>query len=191
MTAPRTRLQGFASVVTRWFDPLVRPFAGFLPTFCILTHVGRRSSRVYRTPLNVFRRGDRVVFALTYGSGAEWVRNVLAAGECEIRPVRPDDHDLAVVLTCERPGSIAAPHVAEIDPQQSAVAEGRIETAALVVARHEHVTACRAHHHDAAVGLRGGRIGRIRAAGEIGDDFAARAEGPIEIAVSPPRHRGE
>ncbi len=85
MTAPRTRLQGFASFVTHWLDPLVRPFAGFLPTFCILTHVGRRSRRVYRTPLNVFRRGDRVVFALTYGSGAEWVRNVLAAGECEIR----------------------------------------------------------------------------------------------------------
>lgn len=92
MSAPRTRLQGFASFVTRWLDPLVRPFAGVLPTFCVLTHVGRRSGTVHRTPLNVFRRGDRVVFALTYGSSAEWVRNVLAAGECEIRTMGRDLH---------------------------------------------------------------------------------------------------
>jgi deazaflavin-dependent oxidoreductase (nitroreductase family) len=61
------------------------PFAGRLPGFALVTHVGRRSGTVYRTPVNVFRDGDRYVFALTYGSRAEWVRNVLAAGGCEIR----------------------------------------------------------------------------------------------------------
>jgi len=30
-------------------------FAGWLPGFGILTHVGRRSGKVYRTPVNVFR----------------------------------------------------------------------------------------------------------------------------------------
>ena len=80
-----TRLQRFASLVTRWLDPLIRPVAGHLPGFAELTHVGRRSGRVYRTPLNVFRRGDRVIIVLTYGSDAQWVRNVLAAGTCEIR----------------------------------------------------------------------------------------------------------
>jgi deazaflavin-dependent oxidoreductase (nitroreductase family) len=61
------------------------PFAGWLPGFAVVTHVGRRSGTVYHTPVNVFRDGNRYVFALTYGSGAEWVRNVLAAGGCEIR----------------------------------------------------------------------------------------------------------
>ena len=92
MGAPPTRLRRIRSFVTHWIDPLLRPFTSILPGFCVLTHVGRRSGKVYRTPLNVFRRGDRVVFALTYGSDAEWVRNVLAAGACDIRTMRRDLH---------------------------------------------------------------------------------------------------
>jgi deazaflavin-dependent oxidoreductase (nitroreductase family) len=91
--APPTLLRGMASFVTRWVDPLVRPAAGILPGFGVLSHVGRRSGRVYRTPLNVFRRGDRLIIALTYGSDAQWVRNVLAAGGARIR-TRGADHRL-------------------------------------------------------------------------------------------------
>lgn len=47
-------------------------------------HTGRRSGREYRTPVNVFRREGGFVVALTYGSGSQWVRNVLAAGSAEI-----------------------------------------------------------------------------------------------------------
>ena len=32
--------------------------------------------------MSVFGRGDVVTVALTYGPGAEWVRNVIAAGGC-------------------------------------------------------------------------------------------------------------
>ena len=64
---------------------LTGPFAGWLPGFAIVTHVGRRSGKAYQTPVNVFRDGNRYVFALTYGPGAEWVRNIVAAGGCEIR----------------------------------------------------------------------------------------------------------
>jgi len=64
---------------------LTRHIAWWTPGFAIVTHVGRRSGRTYRTPVNVFRDGDRYVFALTYGRDADWVRNVLAAGRCEIR----------------------------------------------------------------------------------------------------------
>jgi deazaflavin-dependent oxidoreductase (nitroreductase family) len=60
------------------------PFAGRLPGFAIVRHVGRTSGREYRTPVNVFRRGDDYVFALTYGPDSDWVRNVEAAGQCEI-----------------------------------------------------------------------------------------------------------
>jgi deazaflavin-dependent oxidoreductase (nitroreductase family) len=90
VAGPPTRLERFGSFVTHWIDPVLRPAAGVLPGFCILTHLGRRSGRTYRTPLNVFLRGDRAVFALTYGSDAEWVRNVLAAGGCTIRTRRRD-----------------------------------------------------------------------------------------------------
>lgn len=66
-------------------NPVVRLFAGHVPGFCILRHVGRRTGRDYHIPLNVFPAGERYVFALTYGAGADWVKNVVAAGECRIR----------------------------------------------------------------------------------------------------------
>src|SRR5580704_6722460 len=62
-------------------------FAGWLPGFGILTHVGRRSGKVYRTPVNVFRAPNGFIVALTYSSQSEWVKNVLAAGSCELKTV--------------------------------------------------------------------------------------------------------
>jgi deazaflavin-dependent oxidoreductase (nitroreductase family) len=80
MPLPRA-LARFNLVVT---NPMARQVAGRLPGFAIVTHMGRRSGRVYRTPVNLFRPDDRWVIALTYGSDSQWVRNVLAAGECEV-----------------------------------------------------------------------------------------------------------
>jgi deazaflavin-dependent oxidoreductase (nitroreductase family) len=62
-------------------------FAGWLPGFGILTHVGRRSGKVYRTPVNVFRAPEGFIIALTYSSQSEWVKNVIAAGSCELETV--------------------------------------------------------------------------------------------------------
>jgi len=60
-------------------------FAGWLRGFGILTHVGRKSAKVYRTPVNVFRASNAFIIALTYSSQSEWVKNVLAAGGCELK----------------------------------------------------------------------------------------------------------
>ncbi|MDP3891922.1 nitroreductase family deazaflavin-dependent oxidoreductase [Nocardioides sp.] len=46
----------------------------------VLTHVGRTSGRTYRTPLDAHPVVGGYVFVLVYGSGSDWVRNVLAAG---------------------------------------------------------------------------------------------------------------
>jgi deazaflavin-dependent oxidoreductase (nitroreductase family) len=62
--------------------------ASWMPGFAIVTHIGRRSGRGYRTPVNVFREDDRYVFALTYGADSEWVRNVLDNGGCKIETRR-------------------------------------------------------------------------------------------------------
>jgi deazaflavin-dependent oxidoreductase (nitroreductase family) len=72
-------------ITTRLFNPVGRRFAGWLPWFGILTYRGRTSGRTYHTPLNVFRRGDSYVFALTYGGDTQWVKNVVAAGSCSLR----------------------------------------------------------------------------------------------------------
>src|ERR1700691_6304630 len=63
-------------------------FAARLVGFGILKHVGRMSGRVYRTPVNVFRAPDGFLIALTYGRESEWVKNVLAAGGCELETRR-------------------------------------------------------------------------------------------------------
>lgn len=68
----------------RIVNPVTRLFAGRVPGFAILRYVGRKSGKTYRTPMNVFRRGNDYVFALTYGPDVQWVKNVLAAGGCEI-----------------------------------------------------------------------------------------------------------
>src|SRR5438105_4293886 len=60
-------------------------FAGWMPGFGILTHVGRKSGKVYKTPVNVFRASNGFIIALTYSSQSEWVKNVLAAGGCELQ----------------------------------------------------------------------------------------------------------
>jgi deazaflavin-dependent oxidoreductase (nitroreductase family) len=59
-------------------------FAGRLPGFGIVTHVGRKSGKVYHTPVNVFRMPNGFAIALTYGRESEWVKNVLAAGGCQL-----------------------------------------------------------------------------------------------------------
>jgi len=74
----------FRQVVRRYVNPVTRPLAKRLPTFAVLTHRGRKSGRTYRTPINVFQRGDDYFFYLTYGSDVQWVKNVLASRSCSI-----------------------------------------------------------------------------------------------------------
>lgn len=50
-----------------------------LSPFVLIEHVGRRSGRTYETLVVAFRHPAGWLFALTYGSGADWVANVQAA----------------------------------------------------------------------------------------------------------------
>lgn len=60
--------------------------APWLPTLGLVVHRGRTSGRRYQTPVMVFRRGDQFLIALTYGGErTDWVKNVVAAGGCELR----------------------------------------------------------------------------------------------------------
>lgn len=46
----------------------------------VIRHIGRVSGRSYETPVGPFAVGDDFLIALPYGSGADWVRNVLTHG---------------------------------------------------------------------------------------------------------------
>jgi deazaflavin-dependent oxidoreductase (nitroreductase family) len=61
---------------------ITRHVATRLPGFGVIVHRGRKTGRLYRTPVNVFARPGGYSVALTYGTDSEWLRNVLAAGAC-------------------------------------------------------------------------------------------------------------
>jgi deazaflavin-dependent oxidoreductase (nitroreductase family) len=90
MPLPR-RIGRFNRRVT---NPILWPIVGRLPGsgFGRVVHVGRRTGQVYRTPMLGFPDGDRMVFALTYGPGTQWVQNVLAAGACDFETRRRTSH---------------------------------------------------------------------------------------------------
>jgi len=65
----------------RLFNP--RAIAG--GRWPVLTHVGRTSGTAYQTPLDAYPVDGGYLFVLVYGSGSDWVRNVLADGCAQLR----------------------------------------------------------------------------------------------------------
>lgn len=84
MPAPTPRTRFMRPFTTHVINRFTRRFAHRVPGFAIIGYKGRTSGKQYRTPMNVFRDGDAYVFALTYGSDVQWVKNVLAAGTAEL-----------------------------------------------------------------------------------------------------------
>lgn len=65
-------------------NPIQRIWAGRAPGFGILEHVGRKSGKTYRTPLNVFSTDDGVAIVLSYGPDRDWLKNITAAGTARL-----------------------------------------------------------------------------------------------------------
>jgi deazaflavin-dependent oxidoreductase (nitroreductase family) len=85
----------FPAWLDRWqmkyMNPAVRRVARFLPTFAVVRHRGRKSGRPYETVVNAYRKGKVLAVLLGHGK-ADWVRNVLAAGEADLRIHGRDVH---------------------------------------------------------------------------------------------------
>jgi deazaflavin-dependent oxidoreductase (nitroreductase family) len=66
-------------------NPRVMRTAGSLGTqTSVIRHTGRTSGKGYETPVDVITTGDGFLIALPYGTRADWVRNVIAAGSARI-----------------------------------------------------------------------------------------------------------
>jgi deazaflavin-dependent oxidoreductase (nitroreductase family) len=80
------RLARFNRHVT---NPIQRMWAGWAPSFAIIEHVGRRSGKPYRTPVNALTATidgkPGVAILLTYGPDRDWLKNITAAGAGRIR----------------------------------------------------------------------------------------------------------
>jgi deazaflavin-dependent oxidoreductase (nitroreductase family) len=84
MPAPRWLARANRTGLNR----VTRFIAPWAPGWAVVIHRGRKSGRIFRTPLWAFRRQGGYVIALTYGSDTDWLRNVLAAGGCELETRR-------------------------------------------------------------------------------------------------------
>lgn len=76
---------GWLIVLKYTLNPLARRLArsSFGP-FSIVRHIGRRSGKVYETPIIVSPVADGFVIELTYGPDVDWHKNVVAAGGCMV-----------------------------------------------------------------------------------------------------------
>src|SRR5215210_6593579 len=76
-------LQNAARPVNR----LVLLLAGtrFRPLYGVISHRGRRSGQLFRTPVVVRPTSDGFVVPMPWGERTDWNRNVRAAGACVIR----------------------------------------------------------------------------------------------------------
>jgi deazaflavin-dependent oxidoreductase (nitroreductase family) len=104
----RFRKRRLAKINITFTNRITSLFAGWVPGFGILTHVGRKSGKVHRTPVNVFRASNGFIIALTYSSQCEWVKNVLAAGGCELK-TRGKKYELAAPKVVRDPSRLRFP----------------------------------------------------------------------------------
>ncbi|RDI50903.1 nitroreductase family deazaflavin-dependent oxidoreductase [Nocardia mexicana] len=68
----------------KYVNPVFKRVGHRLPAFAIVEHRGRRSGRDYETVVNAFRKGGVLAILLGHGK-TDWVKNVVAAGEAEVR----------------------------------------------------------------------------------------------------------
>jgi deazaflavin-dependent oxidoreductase (nitroreductase family) len=64
------------------FNKFASRIAGsrFFPLYALLRHRGRKSGRIFTTPIVASRYGDGFIIPLAFGRETDWSKNLLAAG---------------------------------------------------------------------------------------------------------------
>ncbi len=75
----------------KYFNPMIKPFARFMPGMATIKHRGRKSGKPYETIVTAYRKGTVLAIVLAHGK-TDWVKNVLAAGEADVHFIRRDVH---------------------------------------------------------------------------------------------------
>jgi deazaflavin-dependent oxidoreductase (nitroreductase family) len=83
---------GFPSVFPAWFDrfqikyfdPVLKPIAPYMPGIATVKHCGRTSGKPYQTIVSTYRKGNVLAISLVHGK-TDWAKNVLAARGADIQ----------------------------------------------------------------------------------------------------------
>ena len=107
-TRPSTFVRFVIRPMTKVLNPVSGRVAGrtHFALAAQLTHTGRRSGKTYVTPVSARPCGDHMWVALTFGTGSDWCRNVVAARGCTVR-WRGCDYVLAWPQVVDRATALA------------------------------------------------------------------------------------
>lgn len=83
-------------------NPIQLQYAWLLPPWAVICHRGRRTGRLYRTPVNAYARERRLAVVILYGERSDWVQNVLATGGQVVRGGRTYELSNARVVRPEQ-----------------------------------------------------------------------------------------
>jgi len=81
----------FENFQIKYVNPALKPIARYIPGTATITHRGRTSGKPYKTIVTTYRKGNVLAIALAHGK-TDWVKNVLASGEADVRFTRREVH---------------------------------------------------------------------------------------------------
>jgi len=104
----------------KYFNPVIKPLARFIPGMATIKHRGRKSGKPYETIVTAYRKGNVLAIALGHGK-TDWVKNVLAAGEAEVHFIRRDVHLTNPRIVPAGSGAGELPFMARVQAKQMAI----------------------------------------------------------------------
>jgi deazaflavin-dependent oxidoreductase (nitroreductase family) len=81
----------FENLQVKYLNSALKPIARYLPGTGTIEHRGRKSGKSYKTIVTAYRKGNVLAIALAHGK-TDWVKNVLAAGQADLRFARREVH---------------------------------------------------------------------------------------------------
>lgn len=117
---PRMFPEWLDRIQIRYMNPVIKPLAGKVPGISVIKHRGRRSGRDYQTIVTAYRRDGQLAIVLGHGK-TDWAKNVLAAGEADVRLFRDEVHIVNPRIVPNGDGVTALPAVARRQARKIAV----------------------------------------------------------------------
>lgn len=104
----------------KYFNPIIKPVARFLPGMATIKHRGRKSGKEYETIVTAYRKGNVLAIALGHGK-TDWVKNVLAAGEADLHFIRKSVHVTNTRIVPAGTGADGLPLMARLQAKRVAI----------------------------------------------------------------------
>jgi deazaflavin-dependent oxidoreductase (nitroreductase family) len=110
----------FENLQVKYLNRAIKPFARFLPGTGTIEHRGRTSGKPYETIVTTYRKDNVLAIALGHGK-TDWVKNVLAAGQADLRFARSQVHIINPRILPAGSDGAGLPRLARLQVRRMAV----------------------------------------------------------------------